>query len=105
MLKMGWLLRSRFPIVLTVQDSIINGFGGGSHMEKNTENQILDELKNINYSLQYMNKRIDTFDSGGKRPFILWDILRSMLIGVFIVGPAIVVVIIILQIVGTWLFH
>ena len=74
-------------------------------MDKNTENQILNELKNINKTLQDLNKRIDTFDSESKRPFILWDILRSLLIGVFIVGPAIVVVITIFQILVTWIFH
>lgn len=73
-------------------------------MEKNTEDQILNELKNINHSLQEINEKIDNEESKRKGPS-LTDILRSLLIGVFIVGPAIVVVILIFQILGTWIFN
>lgn len=74
-------------------------------MEKDTESQILDELKNINKSLQEMNIKIDNIDSDGKPPFIIWDIIRSLLIGVFIVGPAIVVAVVIFQIISSWIFN
>ncbi|MCD5324439.1 MULTISPECIES: hypothetical protein [Pontibacillus] len=73
-------------------------------MEKNTEDQILNELKNINHSLQEINEIIDNEESGRKGPS-LTDILRSLLTGVFIVGPAIVVVILIFQILGAWIFN
>ncbi|KAB2336602.1 hypothetical protein F7731_09565 [Cytobacillus depressus] len=74
-------------------------------MEKDTENQILNELKNINKSLQDINKRVDNIDSESERPFGIWDVLKSLLIGVLIVGPAIIVVITIFQIAGTWVFR
>ncbi|MFA9557588.1 hypothetical protein ACERII_09810 [Evansella sp. AB-rgal1] len=74
-------------------------------MEKDTENQILNELKNINKSLHDINIKIDNIDSEGKPTFILWDVIRSLLIGVFIVGPAIVVVVVIIQIISSWIFN
>ncbi|WP_156289802.1 hypothetical protein [Oceanobacillus salinisoli] len=74
-------------------------------MEKNTESQILDELKNINKSLQDMNEKLDKTDSDGKPSIIIWDIIRSLLIGVFIVGPAIAVVIVLFQVISGLIFN
>ncbi|QST01403.1 hypothetical protein IMZ31_07555 [Pontibacillus sp. ALD_SL1] len=74
-------------------------------MEKNTEDQILNELKNINNSLQDINEKIDNEKGESKGPSLVSDILRSFLQGVFIVGPAIVVVIMIFQITGDWIFN
>lgn len=73
-------------------------------MENNTEKQILEELRNINKSLEHMDSKIDPIDRGGKTGFIVWDIIRSLLIGVVIVGPAIAVTIIVFQILYSWLF-
>ncbi|MCP3032476.1 hypothetical protein LF817_14205 [Halobacillus sp. A1] len=69
-------------------------------MEKETEDQILNELKNINKSLEDMNEKID---SDGKPPFIIGDIIKSLLIGILILGPAIAVAIGIFQILGSWI--
>lgn len=57
-------------------------------MEKNTEIQILNELKNINKSIEELNNRIDNIDSDGKPGLIIWDLVKSLLIAVFILGPA-----------------
>lgn len=57
-------------------------------MEKNTEIQILNELKNINKSIEELNNRIDNIDSDGKPGLIIWDLVKSLLIGDFILGPA-----------------
>ncbi|MBP3951708.1 hypothetical protein [Bacillus suaedae] len=74
-------------------------------MENETEKQILKELKSMNKSLQEMNKKIDNIDSDGKPSSLLWDISKSLLIGVFILGPAIVVVMSLFQLIGSWLFN
>ncbi|MDQ0298251.1 hypothetical protein J2S78_000659 [Salibacterium salarium] len=74
-------------------------------MEKDTESKILDELKNINKSLHNMDKKINDIDSDGKPPIIIWDIIKSLLIGVFIVGPSIAVVLIIFQVISSWMFN
>ena len=71
-------------------------------VDKNTESEILSELKNINKSLQDMNKKID--DSDGK-PSLIWDVIKSLLIGVFIVGPGIAVAIGIYQIISSWIIN
>ncbi|WP_181350868.1 hypothetical protein [Thalassobacillus sp. CUG 92003] len=69
-------------------------------MEKETERQILNELNNINQSLQDMNEKID---NDSKPPSIIWDIIKSLLIGVFILGPALAVVVGIFQILASWM--
>lgn len=74
-------------------------------MENETEKQILNELKSMNKSLQEMNEKIDNIDSDGKPSSLVWDIIKSLLIGVFILGPAIVVVISLFQLIGSWLFN
>ena len=73
-------------------------------MENNTEKQILEELRKINKSLEHMDNKIDTLEEEGKPGFIIWDIIRSLLIGVVIVGPAISVAIIVFQVLYNWLF-
>lgn len=73
-------------------------------MENNTEKQILEELRKINKSLEHMDNKIDTLEEEGKPGFIIWDIIRSLLIGVVIVGPAIAVAIIVFQVLYNWLF-
>lgn len=73
-------------------------------MENNTEKQILVELRRINKSLEKMDSRIDTLDGDGKPRYIIWDIIRSLLIGVIIVGPAIAGAIIVFQVLYSWLF-
>ncbi|UNL86634.1 hypothetical protein [Priestia koreensis] len=37
-----------------------------------------------------------------KKPFLLWDMIRSLLIGFFAVGPAIIVVMVLWQLVMNW---
>lgn len=78
---------------------------GGPILEKETEIQILNELKSMNKSLQEMNEKIDNIDSDGKPASLLWDIIKSLLIGVFILGPAIIVVMSLFQLIGSWLFN
>lgn len=73
-------------------------------MGNNTEKQILEELRNINKSLEHMDNKIDTLEEEGKPGFIIWDIIKSLLIGVVIVGPAIAVAIIVFQVLYSWLF-
>ncbi|WP_087974954.1 hypothetical protein [Oceanobacillus rekensis] len=73
-------------------------------MEKDTEQQILEELKDINKSLENMNNMIEEVDRDGKPSFIIYDLIRSLLIGIVIVGPAIAVVIIVFQVLYSWLF-
>ncbi|WP_431802317.1 hypothetical protein [Halobacillus andaensis] len=66
-------------------------------MEKDTEKQILEELRNINQSIQDVNsKEKESYPT-------VYDIIRSLLIGVLIVGPAIAVVIGVFQIIGSWM--
>lgn len=72
-------------------------------MEKDTEKQILNELENINKALQDIHKKLDTQKNEEERPFGIGDILKSLLIGVFVVGPAIVVIVAIIMIVGYWI--
>ena len=74
-------------------------------MEKNTEQQILEELKTINKSIQEINSKIDDLDRDGKPISILWDMLKSFVIGILIVGPVIAIVIILIQIIGNWTFN
>lgn len=62
-------------------------------MEKDTEQQILEELKDINESLQDINKQ----GNDKKISSLVFDVIRSLLIGVLIVGPALAVVILIFQ--------
>lgn len=73
-------------------------------MEKDTEQRILEELKNINKSLDNINNKIDEVDKDGKPSFIIWDLIKSLLIGIIIVGPAIAVAIIVFQFLYSWLF-
>lgn len=62
-------------------------------MDKNMEKQILDELKNINQSLQEVNNQNDD-----KKPSsLIYDVIRSLLIGFLIAGPAIAVVMVVFQ--------
>ena len=74
-------------------------------MEKNTEQQILEELKTINKSIQEMNSKIDDLNRDGKPISILWHMLKSFVIGILIVGPVIAIVIILIQIIGNWTFN
>lgn len=74
-------------------------------MGKDTESQILDELKKINRSIQNMNEKINHIDSDGKPPIIIWDIIKSLLIGAVIVGPSIAVALIIFQFISSLLFN
>ena len=74
-------------------------------MEKNTEQQILEELKTINKSIQEINSKIDDLDRDGKPISILWGMLKSFVIGILIVGPVIAIVIILIQIIGNWTFN
>ncbi|MDY7043290.1 hypothetical protein RVS70_03645 [Virgibacillus sp. M23] len=74
-------------------------------MENSTERQILEELKNINKSLQHRSNKIDDMENGGKPLFIIGDILKSLFIGVLIVGPAIAVAIVAFQVISGWQFN
>ncbi|UOR10644.1 hypothetical protein [Halobacillus amylolyticus] len=69
-------------------------------IERDTEKQILEELKNINQSLQDINEG----NNDEKSPLI-FDIVKSLLIGVLIVGPAIAVVMVFFQVLGIWMFN
>ncbi|SES01531.1 hypothetical protein SAMN04487944_11527 [Gracilibacillus ureilyticus] len=71
-------------------------------MEKNTETQILNELKMVNQKLNEMNWKLDDIDSESRTS--LWNIFRSLLIGILLVGPCIAIAIGLLQIVYTWIF-
>ncbi|GGK02546.1 hypothetical protein GCM10007063_26070 [Lentibacillus kapialis] len=62
-------------------------------MENDTEKQILNELKNINQSLQEFNKQ----NNDKKLSSLLYDVIQSLLIGFLIVGPALAVVMVIFQ--------
>ncbi|MDL4839747.1 hypothetical protein [Aquibacillus rhizosphaerae] len=73
-------------------------------MEKDTERQILEELKNINRSLQGMNEKIDSIDDEGKTSSIIWDIIKSLLIGFLILGPGIAVAMGLFQLIHSWFF-
>ncbi|RDI42185.1 hypothetical protein [Falsibacillus pallidus] len=57
-------------------------------MENNTEKQILNELQKISHALKELNEKLEE----DKPSFVLWDMLKSLLIGLFIVGPGIAVV-------------
>lgn len=52
-----------------------------------------------------MNEKIDAIDKGGKPAFNLWEIIRSLLIGVCIVGPGLAVAIVVFQVIYSWLFN
>ncbi|MCP3027083.1 hypothetical protein [Halobacillus sp. A5] len=68
-------------------------------MEKDTEKQILEELRNINQSIQNVNsKEKESYPT-------VYDIIRSLLIGILIVGPAIAVVIGVFQLLGSWILN
>ncbi|WP_163527233.1 hypothetical protein [Halobacillus ihumii] len=69
-------------------------------MEKDVEKQVLEELESINQTLQDMNE-----NNKKKNPPILFDILKSLFVGVFVVGPIIAVVIVVVQILGSWVFN
>ncbi|NRD79039.1 hypothetical protein HPT25_16900 [Bacillus sp. BRMEA1] len=70
-------------------------------MEKETEKQILNELKNISQSLESINIKLENNE---EKPFYtVWLIVKSLLIGIFVVGPAIVIVIGIFMIIISWL--
>jgi hypothetical protein len=73
-------------------------------MEKETEQQVLKELKSINQSLEKINSKIDEIEKDGKPGFVLGDLLKSLLIGVLVIGPVIAVIIVASQVVGSWLF-
>ncbi|WP_461182660.1 hypothetical protein [Virgibacillus kimchii] len=73
-------------------------------MEKDTEEQILQELKHINTSLEHINSKLEDADKDDKPSFIISDIIKSLLIGIVIVGPALAVVVIGFFIVYNWLF-
>ena len=72
-------------------------------MENNTEQQILEELRDIKASLEHMDNKIEALEEE-KPGFIIWDVIRSLLIGVVIVGPAIAIAIILFQVLYSWLF-
>lgn len=74
-------------------------------MDMDKENQILNELKNINKSIQELNNKIDNIDSDGKPPLIIWGLIKSLLIGVFILGPAIAIAMTIFQLIGSFFFN
>lgn len=61
-------------------------------MEKDTEKQILEELEKMNQSLQEVKQ------NDSKEPSsLIYDVIRSLLIGLLIVGPAMAIVIVIFQ--------
>ncbi|MCF6409799.1 hypothetical protein [Pseudalkalibacillus salsuginis] len=66
-------------------------------MERNLEKEILDELKSINQSLQKLTEK----NNEVKQPSILIDIVKSLLVGICIVGPAIAVLYGLFQILGS----
>ncbi|UOQ92737.1 hypothetical protein MUO14_20320 [Halobacillus shinanisalinarum] len=70
-------------------------------MERDTEKQILEELKNINQSLEDIKEKNNDIESSP----IIFDIVKSLLIGILIVGPAIAVVMVIFQILISWMFN
>ncbi|WP_157052458.1 hypothetical protein [Ornithinibacillus contaminans] len=65
-------------------------------LEKNTEEQILSDLQEIKQSLQELNAR-SASEQEGKPSTILWDIIKSLLIGVCILGPALAIVLVLFQ--------
>ncbi len=69
-------------------------------MEK--QEKILDELREIKRSLWDVHRRMDELEKKQKKPFLLWDIIRSLLIGLFAVGPAIIIVMVLWQFVLNW---
>ncbi|MUV38796.1 hypothetical protein JNUCC1_02667 [Lentibacillus sp. JNUCC-1] len=56
-------------------------------MEHNTEEQILEELKNINKSLDHLNEKMDLIERD-EDTSTTSDILKSLLLGLLLVGPA-----------------
>ncbi len=69
-------------------------------MEKDAEKQILEELKNINQTLEDINENNKKENSP-----IIFDILKSLFVGVFVVGPVIAIVIVVVQILGSWVLN
>jgi hypothetical protein len=72
-------------------------------MEKDTEEQILDELKNMNRSLQSINTKLEESKENPNQTF--FGPLKSLLFGLFIVGPAIAVVWGILLLLDGWVLN
>ncbi|WP_408009930.1 hypothetical protein ACJROX_06435 [Pseudalkalibacillus sp. A8] len=68
-------------------------------MEDNTDKKILEELRSINQSL----KEIMENQQEVIQPPILNDTVKSLFIGVFIVGPAIAILYGLFQILGSWM--
>lgn len=73
-------------------------------MKSDTEEQILEELRNLNKSMERLERKVDIIDEDGKPVFVLWDMLKSLLIGVVIVGPTIAVIVAVLYVLYSWLF-
>lgn len=73
-------------------------------MEKNTEKKILEELKNINNSLEEINEKIDYINAGGDES-TLWDTLKTLLIGLILVGPVVAIILVIWQIIQNWILN
>ncbi len=74
-------------------------------MEKDTEEQILDELKNINGSLQSINTKLEESEENPNKFQTFFGPLKSLLFGLFIVGPAIAVVWGILLLLDGWVLN
>ncbi|MFC7063434.1 hypothetical protein [Halobacillus seohaensis] len=70
-------------------------------MDESKEDQILQELKNIN---QKLDNRESHDDLDGKSGNIIFDIIKSLLIGTMIIGPALAVVIVVVPYIFNWLF-
>lgn len=70
-------------------------------MEKETENQIINELKNISQSLESINIKLEESE---KKPWF-WLSVKSLLFGIFIVGPVIAVAMGIIMVISNWLFN
>lgn len=72
-------------------------------MEDNTENQILEELKSINKSLEQMNEKIDHIDSD-EDTSTSGDILKSLLVGLILVGPVAAIIVVVWQVIQNLFF-
>ncbi|WP_335872129.1 hypothetical protein [Bacillus sp. 2205SS5-2] len=68
-------------------------------MDTDKEQQIMDELQIIKHTLQELKDETNN----DKPPHILLDIVRSLLIGLFLVGPAAVGIIGLILVIGSWL--
>lgn len=67
-------------------------------MERETLREIQNELKNINEKLNSINQKLDENDE--KNVPIFFVILKSLLVGMFIVGPVIAVIYGVLILIG-----